>query len=155
MLPYVISSSDCQCEGEGTAIRNVFSLGSQSPDSSHIFWELIKKGQKYLNYFSIDSNVFCTCLKKLNKLQFIATKNGVTANLFFPASFFVVDGSGIWDENKNLDSGSLINIPDPEHLVVLNWCRRRSTSGSWQRCESGWPSTTPTRGTGFMYSTQK
>jgi hypothetical protein len=43
----------------------------------------------------------------------MVTKKGKTTNLFFASSFLLLDpGSGM---EKNQNSGSVVNIPDPQH----------------------------------------
>jgi hypothetical protein len=39
-------------------------------------------------------------------VKFVATKEGMTTNIFSPLSFVAVFGSGIWDKH-----------PDPQHCV--------------------------------------
>ncbi len=70
----------------------------------------------------IGSNFFLEHLKNkliFNYVKFVATKKGMTINLFSPLSFAAVFGSGIRDPGsgmgKNQDPGSGINILDPQH----------------------------------------
>jgi hypothetical protein len=77
------------------------------PGSNPYLWELVTIFWVKQNSVSIDSNLFCTCLK----ITFFSTKNGQTTNVFFPCSFFV--GSQIRDGKKNW-------IRNTGHNLALN-----------------------------------
>jgi hypothetical protein len=55
---------------------------------------------------------------------FVTTKKGMAANFFSPLSFVAAFGSVIRDQGsgmgKDQDTGSGINIPDPQHWLILN-----------------------------------
>ncbi len=62
-----------------------------------------------------------------NHVKFVATKKGMTTNFFSPISFAAVFGSGM---DKNQESGSGINIPDPQHCIYDYWILIRDLLGS-------------------------
>jgi hypothetical protein len=73
-------------------------------------------GKKFYNSLKT-AQIFVFSIKKkkiLNFVKFVATKKGLTTKFFSPLSFVAVldPGSGM---GKNQDSGSGINIPDPQH----------------------------------------
>ncbi len=112
----------------GSGIRNRFfpDPGSQT----HIFESLITiflvKTSKIYNSLKIGPNSFLQHFKNkiiLNFVRFVATKQGMTTNLFSPLSFVDVFGSGIRDPGsrmgKNQDPGSGINPGSATLLIML------------------------------------
>jgi hypothetical protein len=99
-------------------------LGSWIPDPNPVFFlELSDKflGQKFYNSLKTGPTFFLQHFKNkiiFDFVKFVATKKGLTTNLFSPLSFVAVFGSGIRDlgsgMGKNQDPGSGINIPDPQ-----------------------------------------
>jgi hypothetical protein len=128
-----------QCCGSGSGIRCFFDPWTRirkrfflDPGSQiHIFDSLVTNfsGKKFYNSLKTGPNFFLQNFKNkiiFNFLKFVATKKGFTTNFFSPFSLVAVFGSGIrgprsgiWDPGsrmgKNQDSGSGINIPDPQH----------------------------------------
>jgi hypothetical protein len=110
--------------GPGSRIRSRFFSGSRISDPrsripTPYFLELSNKflGKKFYNFFlqHLKNKII------LNFVKFVATKKGLTTNLFSPLSFLAVLGSGIRDPGsgmgKNQDPGSGINIPDQQHCA--------------------------------------
>jgi hypothetical protein len=109
--------------GPGSGIRIGFfwisDPGSSIPDPKPIFFEFSDKflGKKFYNSLKTGPNFFLQHFKNL------ATKKGMTTNIFSPLSFVEVFGSGIRDPGwvKNQDSGSGINIPDPHASLIKTY----------------------------------
>jgi hypothetical protein len=83
-------------------------------------------GKNFNNSWKIGPNFFLQHIKNtiiFNFVKLVATKKGMTTNFFSPLSSVAVFGFGIRDPGsemgKNQDSGSGINIPDPQDLKKI------------------------------------
>ncbi len=101
------------------------------------FWEFSYNflGKKFYSSSKTGPNFFLQHFKNKiinNFVEFVATKKGLTINIFSPLSLVNVFGSGIRDPRSEIrdpgwvkirirDPGSMINIPDPQHCS--HWTR--------------------------------